>query len=149
MPIILVFGLVADFYLLWLLVRFAVHALPVYVALSLGLALYAHGSGILGALTLGAMAAVATFAIGRAGFHHARTPVARLMIAAAFVVPAGVAGYQAVYGIGRLALAAGIALNVISLIGAIVIAALTWTQLVSGGAPSQGVADQLQSGNAN
>lgn len=129
MPIILMLGLIAGLYLVCLLFRLAVHALPVYVALTLGFTVRAHGSGVVAAILIGLVSGVATLAIGRVAFERARAPAARLLIAAAFVGPAGIAGYQAVHGIGGLVFGAGVMLNGVSLTSAVIIAAMAWAQL--------------------
>lgn len=149
MPIILVLGLFAGLYLLCLLFRLAVHALPVYVALAIGLVLRAHGSGIVVAILVGVVSGFATLAIGRTAFDHSRTPGLRVLIASAFAVPAGIAGYQATHGIGGLALGSGFMLDSLSVVGACIIAATAWAQFGSAGghAPCEG--DRFQSGSAN
>lgn len=149
MPIILVLGLFAGIYLLCLLFRLAVHALPVYVALAVGFALRAQGSGIAVTIVIGIIAGFATLALGRAAFDHSRTPGLRALIASAFVVPAGIAGYQATHSIGGLALGSGLTLDSLSLVGAGMIAATAWAQFGSGSAHPLGDGDRLQSGNAN
>ena len=50
-------------------------------------------------------------------------------IALLFAVPAGVAGYHAVYGIAGLAIDPGIILSLLSWVGAVMIAGTAWMRL--------------------
>ncbi|MDR6849948.1 MAG: hypothetical protein WCS75_01175 [Sphingomonas sp.] len=131
MTILLLFGLFAALYVLWLLIGLAVHALPLYAGLATGFWLHAHGQGlpasILGAILVGA----ATLAIGRILFDTVRSPLLRLAIAALFVIPAAFAGYHAIYGIAGMALGSGVTLTMLSFIGAMAIAAKAWTEITS------------------
>src|SRR3546814_3063469 len=94
MTIFLVLGLFAGLYLLWLLFRLAVYALPVASGISLAFWMRDHDSGYLAAI-LGAFAAgVAVLVIGQFLFTVIRSPIVRLAIALLFAIPAGIAGYQ-------------------------------------------------------
>jgi hypothetical protein len=148
-PITLVLGLFAGLYLLCLLFRLAVHARPIYVAVAVGFVLRAHGSGIAAAILIGIVAGFATLAVGRVAFDRARTAGFRVLIASAFAVPTGIAGYQAAHSIGGLALGSSVMLDGLSLIGAGLIAATAWVQFGSGGVHCLGDGDRFQSGNAN
>ena len=149
MTIILVLGLFAGFAILSLLLRLAIHALPLYVGLALGFWLHGHAHSWLTAIGGGFLAGAATLAVGQTLFATARSPAMRLGIAAAFVVPAGFAGYQAVHGLAGLAFGASPSVTVISLIGGVVIASLAWSQLGGAGQARPFAPEPLQSGNAN
>lgn len=149
MTIILVLGLFAGLYLLSLVVRLAVHALPFYVGLALALWLHAHGQGYPAAILAAVITGIVTWATGQAFFAHVRSPGVRLGIAALFVVPAGFAGYQAVHGLAGLMVGAGPLLTLISLIGGGGIAGMAWSQLSAGNRAQSTATGRLQSGNAN
>jgi hypothetical protein len=129
--IILVLGLFAGLYLLWLLFNLAAHALPLYVGLGLCVWLLHHGHGYVASISAGFLIGVVTLTIGQLLFDTVRSPTLRLMIAVLFVVPAGLAGYQLVYGIAGLAIERGVALTLLSVAGGGFITSSAWRQLVS------------------
>lgn len=86
-------------FLCWLLFTLAVFALPFFAAVTAGTWAYGTGAGWIGALAVGFAAAGLTFAIGQILLATARPSWARLLVAAAFVAPAVVAGFHATYGI--------------------------------------------------
>ena len=86
----------------WLIFTLAVYALPFFVAVSAGLMAYQSGAGILGAPLVGIAAGGVTLAIGQSAFAIARFPILRAAIAAAFAVPAAIAGYHVVFAISQL-----------------------------------------------
>lgn len=83
----------------WLLFTFAVLALPAYVGASVGIWSYGTGAGWFGGIIIGLVAAGLTLALGQALLMLVRPVWARLLIALAFVAPAGAAGYFATLGI--------------------------------------------------
>lgn len=83
----------------WLLFNLAVVALPFFIGLNAGTWAYGTGSGWLGAILVGLVAAGLTLAVGQGLLMLIRPIWARLLIALAFVAPAGVAGFYATLGI--------------------------------------------------
>ena len=83
----------------WLLFNLAVFALPFFIGLTTGTWAYGTGAGWLGAILLGLAAAGLTLAVGQGLLMLIRPIWARLLIALAFVAPAGVAGFYATLGI--------------------------------------------------
>src|SRR5262249_61447608 len=108
-------GFVGLAYLCWLLFALAVHALPLFAAVTVGLATYHGGSGSIAAIIVGAIAGSITLLAGQIAFTALRSPLIRAPIAFLFAVPAAVAG-----GSGPPALPA------------IAVPAAGWAQAVSG-----------------
>lgn len=129
MTIFLVLGLFAGLYMIWLLFRLAVHALPVGAGISLAFWMRDHDYGYPAAILGGFAAGIALLVIGRFLFAVIRSPIVRLAIALLFVIPAGVAGYHAIQGVIGLAIDPGILLSTLSGIGGVTIAATAWTRL--------------------
>ena len=86
-------------FLCWLLFTLAVFALPFLAGLTAGTWAYGTGAGWFGAIIVGSVAAGLTFGIGQLLLATVRPTWARLLIAAAFVAPAVVAGFHATHGI--------------------------------------------------
>jgi hypothetical protein len=112
-----------------LLVRLAVHALPVCCALLAGQAVFASGAGLVAALAAGALAAIATLALAQILLALAKSPLTRIAVGLAFALPAGAAGYFAMSGIAHAAMPASIWQHILPMVAAIAIAALSWTRL--------------------
>jgi hypothetical protein len=83
----------------WLLFNLAVFALPFFIGLNAGVWAYSTGAGWLGGTVVGLLAAGLTLAIGQGLLMLVRPIWARLLIALAFVAPAGIAGFYATLGI--------------------------------------------------
>lgn len=83
----------------WLLFTLAVFALPVFVGLTAGAWAHGTGAGLLGAIVVGFLAAVATLAAGQFLLTVTRPLWLKLAVAAVFVAPAAIAGFHATHGI--------------------------------------------------
>ena len=83
----------------WLLFNLAVFALPFFIGLNAGTWAYGTGAGWLGAILVGLAAAGLTLALGQGLLMLIRPIWARLLIALAFVTPAGIAGFYATLGV--------------------------------------------------
>jgi hypothetical protein len=75
-----------------LIFTFAVYALPLFIGLTAGMAAFHSGAGVLGAPLVGIVTGAVTLAIGQISFAAVRPPVLRALIAAAFAIPAAIAG---------------------------------------------------------
>lgn len=140
MTIFLVLGLFAGFYMIWLLFKLAVHALPVGAGICIAFWMRDHDHGYVAAILGGFVAGIAILLIGQFLFAVIRAPILRLVLALMFTIPAGIAGYHAVQGIMRLAFGPGTLLSALSWTGAIVIAFAAWSRLM--GADSLGPVSQ-------
>lgn len=126
---LIVLGALALAYVVWLLLALSLYALPLFVGATSGLAAYQSRSGVAGAVLIGLLAAALALAAIRRLFSATRSPAARALAAAIFVLPAGYAGYHAVLGLTRLTDASSIWQQAFALIGAIAIGALAWARI--------------------
>lgn len=105
----------------WLLFNLAVFALPLFAGVTLGTWAYGTGAGWLGATVIGLAGAGLVLALGQGLLMAVRPLWARLLIALAFVAPAGVAGFHASLGITRLLMPSEAWQVVFAIIGAVAV----------------------------
>ena len=120
--------IVAVFLCCALLFRLSIYALPLFVAFLAGSALYHGGSGIIAALAAAAIAAIILLAVAQLALAIAKSDLTRAAIGVAFAAPAAVAGYHAVHGIAAATMPPSAWQFVVSLLGAAIVAAASWTQ---------------------
>lgn len=111
-----------------LLFRLSIYALPLFVAFLAGSATYRSDSGIIAALAVAAIASIALLAAAQLALGFAKSDLAQAVIGVAFAAPAAVAGYHAVHGIAAATMPQGAWQLAVSVLGAAVIAAASWTQ---------------------
>jgi hypothetical protein len=104
-----------------LLFYLAVYALPLFVGVMAGAWAYSSGAGWLGGIAVGAVAGLATLFAGHLLLVFVKPLWLRLIIAAAFVAPAAIAGYHATHGIVKHTMPSETWQVVFSLIGAVVV----------------------------
>jgi hypothetical protein len=110
----------------WLILALAVHALPFFVALSIGM-LASHGGA--GALLIGLASGALTLAVGQVAFAVSRVRTLRIAIAAAFAVPAAVAGYHVMFALSQIGLPSLAWREAFACLGAVCIGGTAWTRL--------------------
>lgn len=120
--------IVAVFMICALLFRLSIYSLPLFVAFLAGSATYRSDSGIVAAFAAAAIAAIVLLAVAQLALTFARSDLTRAVIGTAFAAPAAIAGYHAVHGIAAATMPQGVWQPTLSLIGAAVIAAASWTQ---------------------
>jgi len=120
--------IVAVFLCCALLFRLSIYALPLFVAFLAGSATYRGGSGIVTALAAAAIAAIILLAVAQIALAFAKSDLTRAVVGIAFAAPAAVAGYHAVHGIAAATMPPSTWQFVVSLLGAAIIAAASWTQ---------------------
>ena len=125
-------------YLCWLLFALAVHALPLFAAVTVGLATYHGGSGSIAAIIVGAIAGSITLLAGQIAFTALRSPLIRAAIAFLFALPAAVAGYHAALGLAHIAVPAVGWQQAIAVAGAITVAATAWARMAFSAPPDAG-----------
>ena len=127
-------------FLCWLLFTLAVFALPFLAGLTAGTWAYGTGAGWFGAIIVGSVAAGLTFGIGQLLLATVRPTWARLLIAAAFVAPAVVAGFHATHGIVKHTLPSETWQVVFSVIGAVAVGIVAFARIagMAASAPSAG-----------
>lgn len=117
-----------------LLIRLAVHALPVCCAWLAAQAVLASGAGLLAAIAAAALAAIVTLALAQLLLGFARSPATRIAVGLAFALPAGLAGYHAMRGIAAVIMPASIWQQALPMMAAVTIAVVAWNRF--GTAPS-------------
>ena len=128
--IAIVLSLVGFVCLCWLPFVLAVHALPFFVGVTVGLAAYHSGSGLVAAVIVAAVASGITFSGGRFAFATLPSPLARAAIALFFAIPAAVAGYHATLGLARLVVPVEAWREAMAIMGAILVAAIAVMHLI-------------------
>jgi hypothetical protein len=86
----------------WLIFTLAVYALPFFIGLTAGIAACHSGAGALGGFVCGIVAGSLTFVLGQVAFATVRHSILRVFLAAAFAIPAAIAGYHAVFGLSQI-----------------------------------------------
>jgi hypothetical protein len=113
----------------WLLYALAVDALAFFAALSVAIAAFNAGAGIIGAVALALIAGVGVLTIIRIGVAATRSWLLRLAITLIYAIPAGVAGYQLSGVFAGLGGASGHWRDAMALLGALAIAAAAGARL--------------------
>ena len=134
----------------WLLFNLAVFSLPFFIGLTAGTWAYGTGSGWLGAILAGLVAAGLTLAVGQGLLMLIRPIWARLLIALAFVAPAGVAGFHATLGIVKHMMPSETWQIVFSVIGAAAVGVTAFLRVAGMAAtgPADGHLARMCGGNA-
>jgi hypothetical protein len=113
----------------WLIFTLAVYALPFFVAVSAGMMAFHSGAGILGAPLAGIVAGVLALAVGQTAFAITRSPILHAAIAAAFAIPAAIAGYHVLFTMSQLGMPSTAWREVFACLGAAFIGGTAWTRL--------------------
>lgn len=128
--------------LCWLLFTLAVFALPFFLGLTAGTWAYGSGTGWLGAVIVGLVAAGATFTTGQLLLALVRPLWLKLVVLLAFVAPAVVAGYAATHGIVKHTTPSETWQLVFSGVGAVavgIVAFVRLTALIPSEPPGRGI----------
>ncbi|WP_315745552.1 MULTISPECIES: hypothetical protein [unclassified Bradyrhizobium] len=132
MPAIaLIFALFSVGLLCRALFKLIVHALPFFVAVSTSMAVLSAGVGIAGAFLVGLTAAALTLTVGRILFATSRSPLMRASVAAAFLVPAAMAGRHTALSVALLAGPSPLWREIIGLLGAFLAVGCALHELLS------------------
>jgi hypothetical protein len=131
----IVIGLVLSVFgigfLCWLLFTLAVYALPFFAGITMGLAAYHSGAGIIGALVVGFVAGAGTLLAGQAAFAAVKLPVLRTAIAILFAAPAAVAGFFMTLGLSRIGVPSLIWSDIFAVIGAIFVGGAAFVRIAA------------------
>ncbi len=127
-------------FLCWLLFTLAVFALPFFAGVTVGTWAYDTGAGWLGAIVVAFVAAGLTFGLGQLLLATVRPTWARLLIAAAFVAPAVVAGFHATHGIVKHTMPSETWQVAFSVIGAVAVGIVAFARItgIAAHGPSAG-----------
>jgi hypothetical protein len=118
-------------FLCWLAFNLAVYAVPFYAGVAAGLFAYDTGAGPIGGAGIAVAAGATTLVAGQFAFAHTRSTILRTMIAAAFALPAAVAGYHLVLGLSAMGVPSDTWRHVFAIIGAGVVGSTAWARLVA------------------
>jgi hypothetical protein len=86
----------------WALFALAIHALPFFVGMTVGIYSLQAGAGPFGAIVVGFVTAGFTLVVGQYAFSVAHSPVVRLVIGLLFALPAARAGYDATLALAHV-----------------------------------------------
>jgi hypothetical protein len=120
-----------------LLFYLAIYALPLFAGVTAGAWAYSTGAGWFGGIAVGSVAGLATLLAGHLLLAFARPLWLRLMIAAAFVAPAAIAGYHATHGIVKHTMPPETWQVAFSLVGAVVVGITALARLATLAPPGQ------------
>jgi hypothetical protein len=109
----------------------AVFALPCCAGVAAGLFAYHTGAGPIGGAAIAMAAGATTLVAGQFAFARSRSTILRTMIAAAFALPAAVAGYHLVLGLSAMGMPSDTWRHVFAIIGAAVVGSTAWARLVA------------------
>lgn len=112
-----------------LLFTLAVYALPFFAGLTVGLAAFHSGSGVVGAFTVGILAGTAILAIGQIAFATVRAPLGRAAIGLLYAVPAAIAGYHVTLGLAHIGIPSEGWRAAFAVLGAILIGGTAWARM--------------------
>jgi hypothetical protein len=113
----------------WLLFTLAIYALPTFAGLTAGLAAFHSGAGVIGALTIGLLASVATLALGQLTVANTRSPIVRFILGLVYAVPAAIAGYHVMFALARVGIPSSIWQTAFAVIGAVVSGCTAFSRL--------------------
>jgi hypothetical protein len=114
----------------WAIFALAVYALPFFVALSIGMTAFQSGTGLIGALLIGAASGALTLVLGQVAVAITRSLALRIAIATAFSVPAAVAGYHVVFEVSQIGVPSPAWREVFACLGAVCFGVTSWTRLM-------------------
>ncbi|MBM3553738.1 MAG: hypothetical protein FJX45_18830 [Alphaproteobacteria bacterium] len=120
----------------WLLYALAVDAVAVFAALSIGVATFRSGGGLIGAATLSLIAGVAIFAFARYCVFATRSRFVRPLITLLYAIPAAIAGYGVSDAFACIGGATGSWRIAFALIGSFAVAAVARARLQATSASS-------------
>ena len=115
--------------LCWLIFTLTVYALPFFVGLTSGMAAFHAGLGAPGALLIGIVIGILTLGGGKFAFCLVKSVPLRAAIAAAFAIPAGIAGFHAVLGLSEIGISSLAWREAFAGIGAVVIGGTAWARM--------------------
>ncbi len=104
-----IFSLVGIGILIAIMFQMAIFALPLFIAVTAGRSAYETGTGVMGAIIIGLIAAIVAFGVAQLILATTSSTALRIIIAAAFAAPAAFAGYHVVLGLSHIGGAHGVA----------------------------------------
>jgi hypothetical protein len=118
-------------FLCWLMFTLAVYALPFFAGMTVGLAAYHSGAGVIGSLVGGFAAGAATLVAGQFAFAVVRLAVLRGAITILFAAPAAVAGYHATLALAQIGVPSASWREAFAIFGAIFVGATALVRMAA------------------
>ena len=115
----------------WVLFSLAVYALPFFVAVTVGHALYTSEVDLIGTIASAFFAGAATLILGQIAFATIRSMPIRLALGALYALPAGIAGFHAIKGLSGMGGAGETWTLVFAGIGAVIIGVTAWARVAA------------------
>ncbi|MCK0166239.1 hypothetical protein MWU52_01600 [Jannaschia sp. S6380] len=115
--------------LLWLLFTLAIHALPFFVGLTVGMYAQDSGAGLAESLAAGLLSGVASLVLGQFLVAILRNPWLQAGVALVYAAPAAFAGYHAVYGLSGIGFETEFFRVMLGGIGGLVIGSTAWVRM--------------------
>lgn len=115
----------------WVLFNLAVYALPFFVAVTVGHALYTSEVGLIGAIAAAIFAGAATLILGQIAFATIRSMPIRLALGALYALPAGIAGFHAIKGLSGMGDAGETWTLVFAGVGAAIVGVTAWARVAA------------------
>jgi hypothetical protein len=109
----------------WALFALAIHALPLFVGMTVGIYSFQAGAGPFGAFVTAGF----TFVVGRYAFSVARSPIVRLVIGLLFAVPAARAGYDVTLALAHFGIPQEWWRESFAVLGAIAVGCTAWARV--------------------
>jgi hypothetical protein len=113
----------------WALLALAIHALPFFVGMTVGIYSFQAGAGPFGAIVVGFVTGGYTLVLGQYAFSVARSPVVRLLIGLLFAIPAARAGYDVILALSHIGIPSEWWRESFAMLGAIAVGSTAWTRV--------------------
>ena len=123
----------------WILFSLAVYALPFFVAVTVGHALYTSEVGLIGAIAGAFFTGAATLILGQIAFATIRSMPIRLALDVLYALPAGIAGFHAIKGLSGMGGAGETWTLVFAAIGAVIVGFTAWARVAALAGPERDV----------
>ncbi len=127
----IIFGLLGIGIMIAFMFQMAIFALPLFIAVAVGRFAYSTGSGVLGAIVVGLIAAAVAFGVAQLVLATTRSTALRAIIVIAFAGPAAFAGYHVVLGLSHIGGAHGLWQPIFAGVGAIAVAGASLARLAT------------------
>jgi hypothetical protein len=120
----------------WALFALAVHALPFFVGMTAGIHALQAGTGPLGAIVIGFLAAGFTLLVGQCALGATRSGLLRFVIGLLFTIPAAGAGYGATLSLSHLSGLPEWWHDAFAVVGAVIVGGTAWARMAMLAAPA-------------
>ncbi|MBO9460690.1 hypothetical protein [Labrenzia sp. R5_0] len=125
-------------FLCWLLFSLAVYAMPIFVAVTVGMHVHDSEAGLAAAFVSAFLAGGATLVVGQIAFATIKSSLVKLAIGALYSAPAAVSGYHAIKGLSEIGGAGETWTLVFAWTGAVIVGGTAWVRIASLVGPDDG-----------